>query len=170
LFDNTPVGTTNHIDNADGGQVGFLFAAAGVGFNQDLSATYQVGMSYDLTVGIIGGGGGMPVGQSFEISLYYRDGANAVVPINATPIVFNTVDFPTTTHLVDYSVQLGVQAGDAWAGKNIGIELRATSGVGAGDYWDVDNVRLTAVPEPGSVILLALGLGGLWWTHRHRRV
>jgi hypothetical protein len=27
--------------------------------------------------------------------------------------------------------------------------------------WDFDNVRLTAIPEPGSVAVLGLGLGGL---------
>lgn len=170
LFDNTPVGASDHIDNADGAQVGFLFAAAGVGIYQDLTTTYQVGMSYDLTIGIIGGGGGMPAGQTFEISLFYRDNLNAIVPIGTAPVVFNTVNFPTTTHLVDYTVQLSdVQAGDAWAGKNIGVQLLSTSGTGAGDYWDVDNVRLTAVPEPATVSLLVIGVGGLLWAHRRRR-
>jgi len=40
-----------------------------------------------------------------------------------------------------------VQATDARAGKNMGVELQAVAGAGSG-YWDVDNVRLT-VAEPG---------------------
>jgi hypothetical protein len=169
LFDNTPTGSVDHIDNVDGAQVGFVFAAPGVGLFQDLSGTFEVGMSYDLTLGIIGGGGGAPEGAGFEISLFFRDGLNAIVPIGSTPIVYNPANFPTTTHLIDYAVQLSpVQASDAWAGQNIGVRLLSTSGTGVG-YWDVDNLRLTTVPEPATPALLVLGAGGLLMAYRRRR-
>ena len=63
--------------------------------------------------------------------------------------------------LHDYSVTTPmVQAGDAWAGKNIGIKIEALMGDGNG-YWDMDNVRLTQVPEPTALSLAAIGFGGL---------
>lgn len=163
VFPNTAVGTSNHIDNVDGNQAAYMFALPQVTLFQDaFGATFDVGKSYKLTVGILGGGG-IPAGASFEIGLYYRDGANNMVTVAATPITFNTTDFLSATHLIDFNVNVpAVQSGDAWAGKNIGVELLSTSGTGAG-YWDVDNVRLTsaAVPEPGTVGLLAIGASGL---------
>jgi len=43
-----------------------------------------------------------------------------------------------------------VQAGDAWAGKAIGIALRAVGQPGG--FWDLDNVRLIEfVPDPDGV-------------------
>ena len=53
-----------------------------------------------------------------------------------------------------------VQAGDAWAGHNVGIQLLSAYGTGVG-YWDVDNVRLVSVPEPATLGLLALGAAGM---------
>jgi hypothetical protein len=41
-----------------------------------------------------------------------------------------------------------VKPGDAWLGKNLGIALLSTTAFQAPGYWDLDNVRLTAVQEP----------------------
>ena len=47
----------------------------------------------------------------------------------------------SSTYLQDISLYLpAVNANDAWAGKPIGVAIRAT-GV-AGGFWDLDNVRL----------------------------
>src|ERR1700761_9042295 len=43
------------VDNADGNQLAFVFAGPGNGFYQDLTSTYTVGQSYNLTVGVQGG-------------------------------------------------------------------------------------------------------------------
>jgi hypothetical protein len=104
-----------------------------------------------------------------------------------------TANFPTDTEFVDFQVQLpGVQPGDPWAGRNIGIQLLATPDPNDpsqwGGYWDADNVRLiettalnlvnpamtegqlqfTAQSEPGVVIeILAttnLNLPAANWT------
>jgi hypothetical protein len=151
------------IDNCDGVQASFMFAVPEVALFQDyntisgtnttpshaLNAAFTVGKRYRLTVGLIGGGGGMQPGVTFQISLYYRDASSNMVTVAATSITNTTANFPTNTHLVDFQVQVpGVQAGDPWAGKNIGIQLLSTAGFdNAGGYWDVDNVRLTEVVE-----------------------
>ena len=158
-FLNTPASATNHIENMDGNQGAFLFALPDVAIFQDyntvsgtnaasshdFNARFEAGKSYALTVGLIGGGGGMSNGATFQISLYYRDLASNLVTVAATTIT-NTPDlFPTNTHFVDFQVKTPiVRASDAWADKNIGIQLASTVGfdLQAG-YWDVDNVRLT---------------------------
>ena len=121
---------------------------------------------------IEGGGYGMPAGFQMAIGLYYRDGNGNQVPIGTTTVTNNNTG--NITHLTDYSLSIpSVAATDPWAGQSIGVELLQTqSGTG---YWDIDNVRLTtaAVPEPGSLALLAVGLGVLavrkWRTSKCRR-
>jgi hypothetical protein len=174
VFANTAPGTATHIDNVHLNQAIYVFGLPTVGISQELTGlegSYQVGMSYQLTIGLVGGGGGLPEGAGFLLGFYYRDGANQAVPIGSTVVSYSTTAFPTTTHLVDHSVQLpAVQSGDAWAGKAIGIELSSISGTGAG-YWDVDNVRLSAtqVPEPGTLALGGLGFGAFLLAQRWLR-
>ena len=159
VFPNTPSGSPDHIDNVDGSQAAYLFTIPGVGLFQQLDEVFEAGDSYQLTIGILGGGG-IAEGSSFLMSLYYLDGANPVI-VGSTPIIYAAAGFPNPTHLYDYTVNVPeVLAGDAWAGRSIGIQLLSTFGTGTG-YWDVDNVRLVVVPEPGTVTLLALGAIGL---------
>jgi len=161
--------TTPFIDNADGNQLAYLLNIPGVGISQDLSAMFGVGNSYKFTLGLTGGGG-MPDGSSLLLGLYYRDGANAMVPVGMTSVTYSAAAFPNnTTHLYDYSVNVpSVLAGDAWAGKNIGVEVLLTGGNGNG-YWDADNARLVVVPEPASLgILAVLGAGVVFLRRRQK--
>jgi hypothetical protein len=175
-----PESTANHIDNMHGSQAAYLFAVPQVALFQDYASTdwshstpthafdakYTPGMSYQLTVGVLGGSG-MTDGAGLQIGLYYRDGSDNFADVGKVDLAYSLAAFPTTTHFQDYTVSIPtVQAADAWAGKNIGVRIMAT-GMG-GTYWDVDNVRVTAVPEPGSLSLLALGLGGCWLATRLR--
>lgn len=180
-FPNPPPGDPSHIDNADGQQAAYLFAVPTVGLFQDhgsvawnesapshgFDATYTVGVGYELTVGVLASSG-MGAGAGLQIRLYYRDSADSLVTIAARDIVFSEAEFPTTTHLNDYQVSLPiVGAGDAWAGQKIGVGLLVTTP--GGSYWDVDNVRLEAIPEPGTVALLGLGLGAMYVASRRFR-
>lgn len=181
VFPNTAAGEPNHIDNLDGSQAAYLFAIPGVALFQDYNSTdwshpaplhlfdaqFQVGMSYDLTVGVLGGSG-MADGASLQLSFYYRDAGNNPVTIASTDVTYSLANFPTITQLRDYQVSLpAVQAGDPWAGQNIGVQIAPTS-LG-GTYWDVDNVRVKAVPEPGTLSLFALAFGGFWLARARAR-
>ncbi|HTL56418.1 MAG TPA: hypothetical protein VL361_12115 [Candidatus Limnocylindrales bacterium] len=152
------------IGNCDGQQAAFLFAVPQAGLLQDydtiggtntvpshaFNAKFNVGSAYDLTVGLIGGGGGMQPGVMVQLSLYYRDASTNLVTVASTIVTNNLDSFPSTTNFVDFHVQLSaVRETDAWTGKNIGIQLMSFADFqNAGGYWDVDNVRLTEIPAP----------------------
>jgi HpiC1 cyclase len=171
VFSNVPP----PIDNCDGGQAAFLFAYPGVALAQDydstdyanptpthaFDATFEAGKSYTLTVGVIGGGGGMVNGATLELSLYYRDPLSNVVTVAATNITNSPSLFPSTFHFVDFQVQVPVvTAGDPWAGQHIGVQLLSsiTDTNLDGGYWDVDNVRLSSTIAP--VLLAPLSTAG----------
>lgn len=155
-FANTTNGSLNHIDNMDGEQAAYLFASPDVTVFQECSSiggadsTFEPGKSYTLTVGVIGGGGGMTNDATLELSVYYLDAANTRVKVASTVITNSATLFPTNTHFTDFAVQVPrVTAGDPWAGKRIGVQLASAVGFDKmGGYWDVDNVRLRSVEDP----------------------
>lgn len=162
------------IDNMDGRQAAFMFSPPGYELFQDLAATFLVGRSYHLIVGIEGGGYGMQLGVPMEIRLYYRDESGDRITVGATEAQ-NTNDTGAMTSFTDHFLDIPTVAdGDPWAGKPIGVQLISTSTFeNAGGYWNIDNVRLSAVPEPGSALLLAMGLCafGVWrWRASGRKV
>jgi len=164
VFKNTPPGAADHLDNCDGNQAIWVFAIPEAGLFQDyesiggtntspehaFDATYQSGTSYALTVGVLGNGGNMPEGATLELSLYYLDPATNRVPV-ATTTITNTAElFPVRTHLTDFGVQVPpVKVSDPWAGRPIGAKILSTVTTNLqGGYWDLDNVRIEAVPPP----------------------
>jgi len=157
-FDNTAPGSDDHIDNMDGAQAIYVFAGDMIGVFQDLTGTsFEIGKNYTLTIGLAGSEETLETDSVFELLLYYRDATNARLPIQITQVLFDpTLDPGKINQLYDYSVSTDfVQAGDAWEGKDIGIELRTNAAPGG--YWVVDNVRLDVVPEPSAVGLLFSG-------------
>src|SRR5882762_4239486 len=165
-FLNTSNGSPDYIDNMDGRQAAYLFAVPQVAIFEDynsisgtdsaptheFNAQFEAGKSYTLTVGVLGGGGGMSNGATFEISMYYRDASSNMVTVAATTITNTPELFPTRTHFIDFEVRIPfVKATDASAGKRIGVQLASTVGFDmAAGYWDVDNVRLTESVVPNS--------------------
>jgi hypothetical protein len=155
------------IDNVEGNQAAFLFSTPGVTLFQDLIAPFAAGQAYDLTVAIQGGGnanygGPIKAGATMELRLYYRDAGNNPVTIGQT-VVTNPQENYAVTHLTDYTLHIpAVTAQDAYAGKNIGVQLISTvEYANAGGYWDIDNVRLTSVPEPTTMVLMAIATVGV---------
>jgi hypothetical protein len=134
-----------------------------------MSVRLQTWFPYSLQVALRGGGALTP-GTQFRIGLYYLDGANRVT-VGSTSISA-TEAFVTTSQLLEFSATTPlVQSTDSWAGRNIGIELAALSQNGAPGiaYWELDNVRLSAVPEPGTVALGLAGAAALGLSLRRRR-
>lgn len=165
--------SANPYTNLVGEQAAYILSLPGAGLFQDnqstdwsgaangLNATFDVGNAYQLTVGVFGKlRVETTATQALMVMLYYRNGANMIpVGLPATAVYSDQTFNPAGPFgLVDYTVTTPVvQAGDPWAGQNIGIGIFSIDGDGNG-YWDMDNVRLAVVPEPG---VLALGLLGL---------
>jgi len=147
VFLNTPEESFDHVSNADGSQLAFLASEAGNAFEQELAAAYKPDCIYRLTVGV-GVSSRYPPStvepiDTLELVLYYRDGDN-VVDI-ATEVV-DAIGI-SATELTDLALYLPqIRLDDAWAGKSVGVALRAAGN--AGGFWDLDNVRLAeSLPE-----------------------
>ena len=167
-FKNTATNSPDHISNCDSNQAIWLFAVPEVGLFQDYNsmdmddtepshafdALYEVGKSYELTIGLFGGGAGrnygMRLGATLELSLYFRDAMSNRVTVASATITNSNELFPNNTNLVDFTVQVPtVQASDPWAGQHIGILMLSTvSSNLQGGYWDLDNVRLSSSIAP----------------------
>lgn len=166
FFDSNPY--VNH----DGVQCAYMLSFPQVTLFQNLnSSSYGVGQSYTFTLGLFGKS--LTPNDSIQLSLFYRDAGNNPITIGSpTTVTYNPATFPLTPplSLVDYSVTVPtVQAGDAWAGKNIGVMIQISGSAFTGGYWDMDNVRLTTVPEPALISLLALGACGFLAIRRRAR-
>jgi hypothetical protein len=151
VFLNLPPSDPDHIDNCDANQAAWFFAVPEVELFQELTDTFEVGQSYRLTVGIIGGGGNMKDDVPIEIRLYHRDTENKKVTVGAKTYTYD-LDTGYVKHFNDVQLEIPqVRDTDPWAGKNIGVQLISTlifpddldpvTGR-AGGYWDLDNVRL----------------------------
>jgi hypothetical protein len=173
--------------NMAGFQAAYLFSFPQVSLFQDYDSVdfndaspthefdvaFEIGKAYTLTVGLYGKGfsGPMTEGSLLGLSFYYRSGTQMVTVGNPTIVSYTANSFPVggSLNLIDYQVTVPtVQAGEAWAGQKLGIKVESIYGTGDG-YWDIDNVRLTAVPEPGFGTLLALGAGAAWGYRRRQR-
>jgi hypothetical protein len=167
-FTNSMGTNASFIYNCDGVQAAFLQAVPQVGIFQNLDATFDVGKAYTLTVGLIGGGGGMPDDSTFQISLYYLDESSNMDIVAMTTVTNTLANFPTDTYFVYFQAQApAVKATDPWAGQSIGIQLLATPDFDDpadwGGYWDADNAQLVETTPP-SLIGAALTNGQLQFT------
>lgn len=184
MFIGTPPFNSTPYSNLQGNQSAYMLSLPEVGFFQDnvsvdwngtvggLNATFQSGNAYQFTLGVFGKN--LIEGfSSMQLSLYYRSGTDMITVGTPTVVTFSTNTFnPNGPYsLVDYSVTTPVvQPGDAWAGQNIGIRIDALPNAipdAEFRYWDLDNVRLTAVvPEPTTLGLVAIGLTGFLMTRK----
>lgn len=141
VFANTAAGSPDSLVNADGKQLAFLGSQQGNALEQDLAAIYQVGCEYRLTVGVSVSLRFPPASikpaDTIDLVLYYLD---ANEPVDITRLTIGA-EGQSSTRLQDYTVVLAtVRPSDAWAGKPIGVAIRAMGA--AGGFWDLDNVRL----------------------------
>jgi len=152
VFTNTDEDSWDHKDNADGRQLAFMGSEQGNALEQDLADTYKVGCDYRLTVAVGGSWRFPPSAEvpvdTLELALFYREGADIVDIVNHTVYATDL----SLSRLTDFSLYLpAVQPGDAWAGMNIGVALRAAGQPGG--FWDMDYVRLAeSLPDPEAVL------------------
>lgn len=183
-FVNVSVYNPTPYANVLGAQAGYILMAPQVTLFQDyttspthdFNATFEIGKSYNLTIGLFAKSSFNAIvpGTTLELSLYYLDDLSTKIKVGSTVVSYSAAAFPLTPtlNLIDYQVNVPtVTAGDAWAGKHIGIQLESTIPIEMTSFgnWDFDNVRLTAVPEPTAVVLLGLGLGGLLLARSRRQ-
>jgi hypothetical protein len=156
-FSNQP---PSYIDNCDGKQAAWMFVIPEVAIFQDydyptnhaFNATYEIGKSYHLSVGIIGGAQVLQVdGATCEIALYYRESASNIIVVAATTVTNFPTVFSNKTHFIDFHADTRfVKSSDPWAGQHVGVRLLSsiTDTNLEGGYWDLDNVRLTSTLAP----------------------
>jgi hypothetical protein len=151
VFINTEPREPDHITNAHLDRLAFISSLIGNDVRQELTDTFTVGTSYELTVAV-GTSATFGVGatEELEIALFYFDGGVEQV-VASTHVAGSEVG---TTVLVDVVVELPVvSGGDAWANLPIGVLIRPSvtdpdDAAGEG-FWNADHVRLEAVvPTP----------------------
>lgn len=147
VFLNTADGEPDHIVNADQLRLAFISTLIGNAVRQELDAVYEVDAAYTFTIAV-GTSYTFPAGaaEELDVALYYLDGDNEII-IASTTVTGAQVE---PTSVFDFSVSIPpVQAGDPWAGSQIGLLVQPSptdpdDTVDEG-FWNLDNARLDRV-------------------------
>jgi hypothetical protein len=160
------------ITNADGNQLAFIGAIydpngttdAGVPvvdqIYQQLPTVYAAGQSYTLSAGVAISSVQPPdTGSHLRLELYYLSNGN-MIPVASTLLTNDTATSLQNDSLNYFTVQTPVTAANApYLNQPIGVLISTTDNTAAtGGTYDLDNITVSATPEPGSVALLGMGL------------
>jgi hypothetical protein len=155
VFPNSATGASDHIDNMDGNQAAYLFSERENGIFQVLPATYSVGYSYKVTVGLVGSANIPPTtGSTLMILLCMTNATGQLVSVGAgKTITYDTTTFPAGTDFREFTLNVhGLKANDPAVDQNIAVLIKSTTTDDkAGGVWDIDNVRLSSYREFSSV-------------------
>lgn len=190
VFENPDPSASNHLNNMDGSQAGYLFANSSAdvlppnnvidhSFTQVTQLTYQAGEKYLLEVGVALAGSPPPSDSLLTISLFAVDGsAPGGEILLASRLIQNDGSARSKNDagsglnqagFIDFTATTDTIAGAA-IGKPIGIRLlthTAPKAPSISGQWDLDNVRVSQVPEPVGIALL--GVAGLNLSRRRVR-
>ena len=171
----TVIPNPEFVVDASGDQVGFIGAIPepvtgeeSVSAYQFLGAgtTYQEGVTYSLLVdvGKSGRPGFVPPnGSQLGLQFVYKNDLDEIAVVDSLALLAEDVK---SNDLDEFVFEIGpVDSGDAFVGKEVGIRILPLSGVSGN--WTFDNVRVNAVPEPTTGLMLA-ALGAL--SLKRRRV
>jgi hypothetical protein len=160
-------GAYNDWTNLDGDQYAGMYSAMGTSLwtGQLLTTTYQAGVTYDLSM--LCGRNYTPADppSTVYVELGYKDdtGLHSIGGAAHNAFLEDTLplgNLPADTAMIEKTATLTVGASDAWAGKNILIRFGFTGSSGDNRLC-VDNVHLSATPEPSSIVLIASAFVGL---------
>lgn len=168
LSDFLPLYNVNMTGHGD--QVAYLYCGDADAGNrpywyQDLSTTFVAGNKYTLNLQALvtsaGANSYATVGQTLEMTLGYW-GENAIAGDGPTIIAQRLIGSTEISNSwADYSLTTGAVSGDA-VGKPIVVYIsQGNNPYVTGMPYYFDNVSLTTIPEPGTLVLLASGLVGL---------
>lgn len=148
IVDTNPSGGT--LGDMDGKNAAYNISDGG-SLSQILTTSVLVGWDYTLTVAV----GDRDAGPRPDFGGYRIDLLDGDSVIATTG---NVLASPGNGTFTDVSLFYTAQAGDAGL---LEIRLTAIGLAGSTHATDFDNVRLDAIPEPGTAMLVLLGLSGL---------
>lgn len=171
VFLNQPAGDPErpgHIAGAEGLQLAFIGTETLNEFRQVLGGeAFEAGQLYTLSVGLATSLFSPPAEtDKLVMELYYLDAAGGPHPVASLDVFNDVAAGLSDSQLKRFEFTTGpVGENDPWNGRPIGIRF---STIGApGGFFDMDDVRLSAVPEPASAGLLSLA--GLLLMRRRMR-
>jgi MYXO-CTERM domain-containing protein len=175
IFINPASGPTR-FTNATGNQLAYIFSSSGEEIHQTLSSNFSDSLPdgnniYQLTVMVGNASTPPPPTDQLRLRLFYTaPGADPAVPANrqfiATRDLSNATDTIEGDFLLPFSAFTDpILPGDPAIGRPINV-LLTTVGAGGGQF-DLEDVSVTAIPEPAGLALAGVGL--LAATARRRR-
>lgn len=142
-------------------------ATNGSGIEQTFTVAAPITLSFDfqsVTAEVLN--------SQWDTSFFYLDGNLTILPnpdeLNALPANTNTITVGSESYSLNYNyTTLSFQLTSGSHVIGFGVYNTGDTAVNTGLF--IDNVRLGAVPEPGTLGLLSVGLAGLVAVYRRRR-
>jgi hypothetical protein len=137
----------------------------GGAFYQDVASSivFEASKTYTITTALLARSDAPANPDDFILArLFYRPVVGDYNQSELVADIWLTYSQLAVNNFTDFSVSVTPQAGDACIGKTMGIVFY--NGAWAtynGSYYGVDNVRLSVVPEPASIVLAVTAISGL---------